>query len=48
MSNIQLTVDQINQMEPLEIVDNPIVRDRFIQIYDTLWGAGTEIGRAHV
>ncbi len=41
MSNIQLTVDQINQMEPLEIVDNPIVRDRFIQIYDTLWGAGT-------
>lgn len=26
-------------MEPLEIVDNPIVRDRFIQIYDTLWGA---------
>ena len=41
MGNIQITVEAINDMQPLEIVTNPIVRDRFIQIYDTLWGAGT-------
>lgn len=41
MSNLQLTVEAINAMQPLDIVTNPIVRDRFIQIYDTLWGAGT-------
>ena len=41
MSNLQLTVEAINAMQPLDIVTNPTVRDRFIQIYDTLWGAGT-------
>jgi len=40
MSNIALTVEQINQLAPLDIVTNDIVRQRFIQIYDTLWGNG--------
>ena len=35
-----MTVEEINQMKPLEIVEAPFVRDRFIQIYDTLWGDG--------
>ncbi|EJX00298.1 DNA single-strand annealing protein RecT-like protein [gut metagenome] len=41
MSNIQLTVDAINKMQPLEIVESPLVRDRFISIWDTLWGENT-------
>lgn len=41
MSNIQITVDALNAMQPLEIVEAPAVREKFIQIYDTLWGAGT-------
>lgn len=41
MSQINLTVEQLNQMQPLDIVTSPIVRDKFINIYDTLWGAGT-------
>lgn len=41
MSNIQFTVEQLNQLQPLDIVTNPTVRTRFIQIHDTLWGAGT-------
>ena len=40
MSNIQITVDAINKMKPLEIVESPIIRDRFIYIWDTLWGEG--------
>lgn len=40
MSNIALTVDELNKLQPLDIVTNDIVRSRFIQIYDTLWGAG--------
>ena len=41
MSNIALTVESINAMNPLDIVTNENVRARFIQIWDTLWGAGT-------
>lgn len=40
MSNIQLTVEKINQLKPLEIVEHPVVRERFIQVYETLWGNG--------
>ena len=40
MSNIALTVEQINALQPLDIVKNETVRQRFIQIYDTLWGEG--------
>lgn len=41
MSNIQLTVEELNKMQPLDIITSEAVRSRFIQIYDTLWGAGT-------
>ena len=41
MSNIALTVESINALNPLDIVTNETVRARFIQIWDTLWGAGT-------
>lgn len=41
MSNILLTVEEINQMNPLDIVQSALVKQRFIQIYDTLWGEGT-------
>lgn len=40
-SNIELTLETINSLEPLEIVKDDKVRSRFIQIYDTLWGAGS-------
>ena len=41
MSNIQLTVDELNKLKPTDIINSEAVRSRFIQIYDTLWGAGT-------
>lgn len=41
MSNIALTVEEINKMNPVDIVLSPQVKQRFIQIYDTLWGEGT-------
>lgn len=41
MSNIQLTVNEINRMDPLDIILSEAVKQRFIQIYDTLWGEGT-------
>lgn len=40
MNTLQLTVDQINALQPLEIASHPLVRERFIQIYETLWGGG--------
>lgn len=40
MSKISLTVEEINQLKPLDIVEHPIVRERFTQIYETLWGNG--------
>ena len=41
MSNIQLTVEELNKMKPIDIITSEAVRSRFIQIHDTLWGAGT-------
>ncbi len=41
MSQITLTVEQLNKLDALDITQSPIVRDKFISIYDTLWGAGT-------
>lgn len=35
-----MTVEQINAMKPLDIAKDELVRQRFIQIYDALWGAG--------
>lgn len=41
MSKINLTVEQLNKMKAFDIAKSEIVRDKFITIYDTLWGAGT-------
>ena len=41
MSKINLTVEQLNKMKAFDIAKSEIVRDKFISIYDTLWGAGT-------
>lgn len=41
MSNIAITVEQINSLNPLDIVRHDLVKQRFITIHDTLWGAGT-------
>jgi hypothetical protein len=40
MGNLQMTVEEINSLKPLEIVEHPVVRERFTQIYETLWGNG--------
>lgn len=40
MGNLQMTVEEINQLKPLEVVEHPVVRERFTQIYETLWGNG--------
>lgn len=44
MCNLKLTVEEINKLQPLEIIEHPVVRDKFIQIHDTLWGADTGNG----
>ena len=41
MNKLSITVEQINALPALEIATAPMVRDRFIDIYNTLWGAGT-------
>lgn len=41
MANIQVTVEELNAMQPLEIIKSEAVRARFIQIHNTLWGDGT-------
>lgn len=41
MSNIALTVETLNKLRPIDIVTDDSVRSRFIQIWDTLWGAGS-------
>lgn len=41
MSKINLTVEQLNSMKAFDIAKSEIVRDKFITIYNTLWGAGT-------
>lgn len=43
MSNITLTVEQINALDPMAIVTDQRVRDKFIQIYDTMWAPSTDV-----
>ncbi len=43
MSKIQITVEEINKLEPHAIIDNELVRDKFISIYDAMWSATTGI-----
>ncbi len=43
MSNISLTVEEINRLEPTAIVTNELVRAKFIQIYEAMWTPSTGI-----
>lgn len=40
MSNIQLTVEQLAKLQLTDIIGYEPVKQRFIQVYDTLWGEG--------
>ena len=41
MSNITIKMEQLNALAPLKIVKADCVRDKFCEIYETLWGTGT-------
>ncbi len=43
MSKIGITVQQLNELQPTEIVRNENVRDKFIQIYDAMWSQSTGV-----
>lgn len=43
MSKINLTVEEINQLNPLDIATNELVRAKFIQIYEAMWTPTTGI-----
>ena len=40
MSNLTLTVDELQKLQPADILTHEPVRDKFIQVWDTLWGEG--------
>lgn len=43
MNKINLTVEQINEIQPMGIVTTDFVRDKFIQIYEAMWTPSTGI-----
>lgn len=43
MSKLNLTVEQINSLQPTEIVTNDQVKSKFIQIYETMWTPTTGV-----
>lgn len=43
MSNINLTVEQINELQPMDIATNDFVRAKFIQIYEAMWTPTTGV-----
>lgn len=43
MSKINLTVEQINELQPQDITTNEFVRDKFIQIYEAMWTPSTGV-----
>ncbi len=38
MSNINIQVDEFNKLTPHEIIEDSRVKEKFIQVWDTLWG----------
>lgn len=38
MNGVKITVERINALKPLDVVDDELVRQRFIDIYSALWG----------
>lgn len=45
MANIQVKVEELNSLTPEKIVENQTVENKFIQMYDAIWGSnmGTQI-----
>lgn len=43
MSKINLTVEEINQLQPLDIATNEFVRGKFISIYEAMWTPSTGV-----
>lgn len=43
MGNINLTVDEISQLQPQDIATNEFVRSKFIQIYEAMWTPSTGV-----
>lgn len=43
MSKLNLTVEKINNLQPLEIATNEFIRDKFIQIYEAMWTPSTGV-----
>ena len=43
MSKLGLKLEEINALDKMQITSDPAVRDKFIQIYDTLWSRTTGI-----
>lgn len=43
MSQIEITVKLLNELQPTEIVRNDNVRDKFIQIYNAIWSQSTGV-----
>ena len=40
MSNVQLQVEEINKLSASQIIEDPRVKERFIYIWNILWGEG--------
>ena len=43
MSQIEINIKLLNELQPTEIVRNDNVRDKFIQIYDAMWSQSTGV-----
>ena len=43
MSKIGITIEQLNALQPSEIVRQDNVRDKFIQIYEAMWTPSTGV-----
>ena len=43
MSKIEITIEQLNKLQPSEIVRQDNVRDKFIQIYEAMWTPSTGV-----
>ena len=43
MSKIEITIEQLNKLQPSEIVRQNNVRDKFIQIYEAMWTPSTGV-----
>lgn len=41
MSNVKIKLEQLNALQPLQIVKADFVREKFIEIHETLWNTGT-------